>query len=138
MAEIKSKVIKRSGRHVASRLFHAKNDKEAIAGWKLELNRILHVFNVRSAISAWSSLTVSFQTELAVNTNVTVSDTHTIVSGIRDDVSKIREGIGGQVQPAQTRSAASTTKESRTLYLYLAHPESRLHRHRGPVSDAMS
>ena len=150
MAEIQSKVIKRSGRHVASRLFHAKNDKEAIAGWKLELNRILHVFNVRSAISAWSSLTVSFQTELAVNTNVTVSDirhgvvnthvtvsdTHAIVSGIRDDVSKIREGIDGQVQPAQIRSAASTTKESRTSYLYLAHPESRLHRHQGPASDA--
>jgi hypothetical protein len=136
-------VIKRSGQNTVTRLFHAKNDKETIAAWRLELNRILHVFSVRPAISAWSSLTVNLQTELAVTTHVTVSDirhgvvdTRAIVSGIRDDVSKIREGIGGHVQAAQTRSAASTTKKFHILHSHLAHPESRLHRHRGPVSDA--
>jgi hypothetical protein len=131
VAEIQKKVIKRSGRNAVSRLLQAKNDKEKIAGWRVELNRILHVFNVRSVISAWSSLTVNFQTELAVNT-------HTIVSDIRDDVSKIREGIGGQVQPAQTRLAASTTKKFSTLHSYLAYLESLLPRAQGPVSDATS
>jgi hypothetical protein len=99
VAEIQRKVVKQSRRNAVSRLLHARNDKETIGGWKLELNRILHVFNVCPVVSSWSSLTVGFQTELAVTTHVTVSDMHTIVSGIRDDVSKIWEGIGGQVQP---------------------------------------
>jgi hypothetical protein len=30
--------------------FYAKNDKETIATWKLELDRILQVFNVRSVV----------------------------------------------------------------------------------------
>jgi hypothetical protein len=74
-----------------SRLLRAKNDRETIAGWKSELNRILHVFNVRSAIFTWSSPTVPFQTELAMNT-------HTIVSDIRRNILKSREGTDGQHQ----------------------------------------
>ena len=50
MAEIQGKVLNQSRRNIASRLFHAKNDKDAIAAWKLDLNRILHVFNVRAVI----------------------------------------------------------------------------------------
>ena len=89
VAEIQEKVIKRSGRNPVSRFLHAKNDKETIATWKSDLNRILHVFNVGSVIFTWLSLITFFQTELAMNTHVTVS-------GIRHDVSKIREEIGGQ------------------------------------------
>ena len=48
VAEIQDRVIKKSRRNVASRIWHARNDKEIIAGWKSELNRILVVFNVRS------------------------------------------------------------------------------------------
>jgi hypothetical protein len=48
VAEIQRKVIKQSGRNAVSRFLHAKNDGGAIAGWKLDLNRILHVFNVCS------------------------------------------------------------------------------------------
>ena len=55
VAEIERKIIKQGGRHAISRLFHAKNDKETIAGWKLDLNRILHIFNVCSVSPArWS------------------------------------------------------------------------------------
>ena len=46
--EIRRIIIKRGKRNVISRRYHAKDDKAAIAAWKLELNRILHVFNVRS------------------------------------------------------------------------------------------
>jgi len=49
VAEIQRSVIERGKRNVVSRHFHAKNDKEMIATWRLDLNRILHVFNVRSA-----------------------------------------------------------------------------------------
>jgi len=49
VAEIQRSIIKRGKRNVVSRHFHAKNDKETIAGWRLDLNRILHVFNVHPA-----------------------------------------------------------------------------------------
>lgn len=52
VAEIQSKVIKQRGRNAVSRLLNAKNDRETITAWKLDLDRMLHVFNVRSVISA--------------------------------------------------------------------------------------
>ena len=48
VAEIQKEVIEQSGRHRVSRFLHARNDKDTIAGWKSDLNRILVVFNVRS------------------------------------------------------------------------------------------
>jgi len=46
VAEIQRKIIERSARNAFSQLFHAKNDKETIATWRLDLNKILHIFNV--------------------------------------------------------------------------------------------
>ena len=46
VAEIQKKIAKQSGRHRISRIFHARNDKDVIATWKSDLNRILNVFNV--------------------------------------------------------------------------------------------
>ena len=43
--------MKQSGRHAVSRFLHARNDKDAIAGWKSDLNGILNVFNVCRALS---------------------------------------------------------------------------------------
>ena len=52
-------IIEKQGkRNVVSRHLHARNDKEKIAAWKLDLNRILHVFNVRPTFSAWLLLTL--------------------------------------------------------------------------------
>ena len=48
VAEIQKKVTEQSGRHRVSRFLHARNDKDTIAGWKSDLNRILVVFNVCS------------------------------------------------------------------------------------------
>ena len=114
--------MKRSGRNPVSRFLHAKNDKETIATWRSDLNRILHIFNVRSVTLTLQSPITLFQTELAMNTHVTVS-------GMRHDMSKIREEIGSQVRSvsanyirsignrriltvakAQTRSATPATK----------------------------
>ena len=74
VAAVQEKIIEKRGRGVFSRLANAKNDKEMIAAWKLDLIRILQVFNVRSSGSVRLSLTVSSQTELMINTNVIVSD----------------------------------------------------------------
>ena len=96
VAEIQGKVIKRSGRNAVSRFVHARNDKETITTWRSDLNRILHIFNVRSVVFTRPSLTISFQTELAMNTHITVSD-------IRHDVSKIVRGeVGIQARSVST------------------------------------
>ncbi|KAF9792081.1 hypothetical protein BJ322DRAFT_1215335 [Thelephora terrestris] len=71
VAEIERNVQKQSKRNAASRLFHAKNDKDKIAGWASDLNKILQIFN----------------TELAIDTNVTASNTHNIVSETHNVVS---------------------------------------------------
>ena len=82
VAEIQRKVIKRSGRNAVSRLVHAKNDKEKITAWRLELNRIL---NVRLVIFVWFPLIVPFQTELAINAHTMLTDIHrTVVTGQED------------------------------------------------------
>ena len=124
-----------------SRFVNAKNDKDIIAAWKSDLNRILHVFNVRSVTSVRPLLIVCFQTELAINTNVVVSgirhdvaSTHNIVSDVHRTVVKIQEGIDGKnlvvsatsalfttqstltVTQTQTRSAISATNESSISY----------------------
>ena len=44
---IERKIVMRGERNVLSRLFHATNDKDTIVGWKQDLNKILHIFNVR-------------------------------------------------------------------------------------------
>ena len=84
VAEIQRKVAKQRQRHPVCRLFHAKNDKDKIAAWKLDLNRILLIFHVHSVTSPLASLTILFQTELAIDTNVEVT-------GVRHDVSKARK-----------------------------------------------
>ena len=157
MEEIKRKVTKRTKRNVVSRLVHARDDKDTIAAWKLDLNRILHVFNVRSVIFTQLSLTIPFQTELAMNTHMTVSEMHHNVSWIRSDVSRIREEIGGNIRAvsvlraqsiengkmftitqAQTRLGALTTEKARTSHLHLVHLENHLPHNREPVSVAMN
>ena len=47
VAKIQRKATKQSGRNQISRLVHARSDKEKLTAWKLELDRILQVFNVR-------------------------------------------------------------------------------------------
>ena len=52
MDEIQRHITKRGRRNAISRRYHAKDDKEAIASWKLDLEGILGVFNVCSVILA--------------------------------------------------------------------------------------
>jgi hypothetical protein len=51
LAKIQGNVVKRGKRHAVSRFFHAKSDQDAITTWRRDLNRILHIFNVRSVSS---------------------------------------------------------------------------------------
>lgn len=47
VADIQRKIIKRDKRNVVARSLSPRQDKE-IAAWRLDLVRIIHVFNVRS------------------------------------------------------------------------------------------
>ena len=51
-------IEKQGKRNVVSRYLHARNDKEKIVAWRLDLNRILHVFNVRPTVSLRLLLTL--------------------------------------------------------------------------------
>jgi hypothetical protein len=46
VAEIQERIVEKGTRNLFSQIAHAKNDKETLASWRLDLNRILHVFNV--------------------------------------------------------------------------------------------
>jgi len=48
MADIQSRLVKWGKRNAVSRRFHAKNDEETIAAWRLDLAKNLQDFNVRS------------------------------------------------------------------------------------------
>ena len=96
VGEIEERVAKKGKRNRAYRLFHAKNDKEMIASWKLDLIRILGVFNVCSVVFIWLLLTVHSQAEVTINTNANTStiqcdvvNTHTVVSNTHTIVSNI-------------------------------------------------
>jgi len=93
VAEIQGKIIKQGKRNVLSRLAHAKSDKEAIAAWRSDLNRMLLMFNVRSVVSVRLLLTINSQTELAINTHVTVSDIHRGVANTHTLVSDVHHGV---------------------------------------------
>jgi hypothetical protein len=123
VAEIERKVKEESKRNVALRLLHAKSDKEKIAGWASDLNKILQIFNVRCVAPPLASLTIDFQTELAIDTNVAVSgtynivsgthnivsDTHSVVSDIRRMVAKQQEASDGQDRPVSNRDILFVT-----------------------------
>jgi len=116
VGEIQERVIKQAKRNVISRHLHAQNDKEKIAAWKSDLNRILQVFNVRSIISVWLLLTRRSQTELAINTHAIVSglahnvtSAHVMVSDIHRTVVGGREGTDGTSPPvSDTRTLPIT------------------------------
>jgi len=48
VGEVERNVIKQRNRNAISRRLHAKNDKKKIAAWRLDLDKILQVFDVRS------------------------------------------------------------------------------------------
>ena len=52
MADIQRKLVKWGKRNGISRRFHAKDDKEMIATWRLDLNKILQIFNACSVARA--------------------------------------------------------------------------------------
>jgi hypothetical protein len=99
VAEIERKVKEQRERSLASRIFHARRDRGKIAAWTSDLKRILKIFDVRFLASLLASLTIDFQTELAIDTNVAVSNTQDMVLGIHRAVVKSQGASDGGNSP---------------------------------------
>lgn len=83
MADIRKQVIEASKRSPITRPFYLRNDKDIIAEWWAELDRILQILTVRPIASLFTSLTIHFQTEFAnERTLVLVSDTDHSIHGV--------------------------------------------------------
>ena len=93
VAEIQRNIVKRRERNAVSRLFNAKDDKEAIPTWKSDLNRILHIFNVSSGVYLRPPLTARPQTELALSTHVVVSGIRHGVVNAQTIISDVHQGV---------------------------------------------
>ena len=95
MAQIQRSAVEPDKRNFISRIFNARKDKDAVAAWRSELDRIVHVFEVRSLLHSLPALLiVHLQTELAIHTHLAVSDVREDVGDIRVDVGDIREDVG--------------------------------------------
>ena len=140
VTEIQGNVAKRGKRNAISRLIHAKDDRKAIDTWRSDLNKILHVFNVRSVTSAQSLLTLRFQTELEMNTHLTVvANNHSTISDVYHDISNtdpapdiVHNGpnthseINHNMSKSREDAGGQNPKVS-TLVLYLS-PSNQCHR----------
>ena len=94
MAQIQRSAVELKKRNTISRIFHAKKDEATIAAWRSDLDRILHIFEVRSIVrSLLTLLTPDLQTELALHTHGAVSDVREGVANTHQLVSNIREGF---------------------------------------------
>ena len=89
MAQIQRSVIERNKQNLISRIFYTKREEATITAWRSDLDRILHVFEVRPTVhSLVTPLTDHLQTELALQA---VSDIREDVADIREDVANTRE-----------------------------------------------
>ena len=92
MAQIQRSVVEPDKRNIFSRILNPKKDKDAIAAWRSELDRIVHVFEVCSTVrSLRTLLTVHLQRELALHTHIAVTDIREDVGDIREDVANTHE-----------------------------------------------
>ena len=103
VADIQKKIVDRGGRRAVSRVMNAKSDKDAIAAWRQDLNRILHIFNVRSVDSSWHSPMASLQTELAISTHMLVADMHRNALKDQDDTAGRRQSVSAAFYPPATK-----------------------------------
>ena len=83
-------ITRRGKQNAISRRLNTENNNGAISTWRSDLNKILHVFNVRSITLVRLSLAFRLQTEPRTNTQDPYRDTsnpETIVHDVRPNVS---------------------------------------------------
>ena len=143
---IQAKITEKGTRNLLSRVVQAKNDKETIATWKSDLNGILHTFNVCSVGSLLLSLTLTFQTELVVNTNAMVMEIHRNVVTGQAGTSGQHRSVSAAYCPSMTECSPSPRLNPGQLSQTPSSPQSYFYTvsllanclpsYRGHVSDA--
>lgn len=90
MDKIQKYIIKRGKRNAISRRFHAKDDEGAIATWKLVLDSMRHVLDVRYFTRLRRLLIYYSQTEPAISiVDIHHDDlTNTVASSVNHDTLK--------------------------------------------------
>ncbi|KAF9790833.1 hypothetical protein BJ322DRAFT_1104480 [Thelephora terrestris] len=78
VAAIQEQIVKQDQKNPALPSFHARNDKEMIAAWGRDFDRVLHIFNM----------------ELSINN-------HMVLLNIHRDVQAVQGGTDGRHQPIQ-------------------------------------
>ena len=126
MAQIQENIKRK--RNPISRYFHTKKDNEAVYIWRLELYRILGVFNVCSITSAWPPLTLRSQTEFEKNA-------HVIVPGIPQDVSKVQTMVSNIRHTLRRQETADLLPPRSVSVTRAAH---RIHTYCRPDSKQVS
>ena len=108
MVEIQKNIVKQGKQNAISQRSDEKHDNEAIPSWKLDLDRILHDFTVRSITSVWSPLTLLFQTEF--ETHVTEPEIHHVVAATHATVPHVHHGASdaGDIVPDPSHGVSNT------------------------------
>jgi len=116
MNEIQRHGVEWRKRNAISRRYYARDNKEAIATWKLDLDGILRVLDVCYIIPVWRLLTFRFQTELEIHAHATVPEIHhdaantsTPVSDTHPNKPKGHKGADGQNQAVSTTRTLPVT-----------------------------
>jgi len=107
MDEIQRHTIEWGKRNKISRRYHAKDNKEAIATWKLDFDGILRIFNVCYITLVRQLLTFRFQTELGIHARATIPD---IVSDTHHNKPKGHGGTDGQNRAVSTTHSLPVTE----------------------------
>ena len=113
MARIQESAVEPDKRNSLSRIFNAKNDKGTVAAWRSDLDRILHVFEVRTTDHSLPTLLkVRLQTELALHTHAAVSNVHEVVANTQGVVANTH-GVVANIHEvvANTHEAVANTHE---------------------------
>jgi len=117
MNEIQRHAVDWGKRSAISRRYYARDNKEAIATWKLDLDGILRVLDVRYITPVRRLLTFHFQTELEIHARATVpevpqdvANTSTPVSDTHPNKPKGHKGTDGQNQAVSTTRTLPVTE----------------------------
>jgi hypothetical protein len=95
LAGIQSEIVKLGKRNAASQAVDANSDKDKIARWNRDLDRIRQIFNVRSVSSAPCVASDKHlpQIELDINTNILVTDIHRKMMASPEDAIGQRQSV---------------------------------------------
>ena len=84
VTEIQNAILKKRKRWKFLKLFHAKIDIQTLNTWRLDLSRVLDLFNVCCVLPSLHARLSPCQVELALNIHNAVTEMHNDLKEMRD------------------------------------------------------